>query len=535
MAFGFRWKMGDYVGGDTAVHQAYKPWLALDPDDWAIGEVNIAARDTTDLVFNGLGFEPDVLFLISYRPQNANGGSDSAFGARGGGMSYGAAGRACPGIEQWSGSTKIRHAFEENYSGWREDCCLHVLHDNGVEVLRLVLDSFDADGFTLQQAINLYDQTNYVAWLAMKGRFRVGVMDAGTTELTGIPGTPQAAVFISTKHRTSDGPRRTGYWHHMQGFATPSAQASIWGGGKPTSWNWTTERWHDEDAIIMCTSASSSFFAGATLDQRAQVTAWNADQDTVTITRSGTTATVAHTGHGFSSGQCIEISGALQTPYNGAHEITVTGLNEYTYTVSGSPTSPATGDIKATVGSVDLQWYLFDNEPWRIGYVLSGDAADSGVLETNWETRQGGAQNDFSDNSNWVPTAIQPRVVLMQATNYNFSWSNSDPFDSPRAPETFGFGGSGGLGWHAQPFSDLGYDAYGVHTFGNAVAERGHYSNSGTQYMRRYILAGQGSNSNPPAYHQHSVNIIPNPRIVGMNWRYAERHISATRALTGEN
>lgn len=533
MALGFRWKMGDYVGGDKYVHQAYKPWLALDPDDWAIGEFQVQPRDTSNRVFTGLGFEPNVLFLISYRPQNANGTSDNAFGARGGGMSYGVAG-GCPSISQWSGSTKIRHAFESKHSGWREDCALHVLHKNGVEVLRLVLDSFDADGFTLQQAINLYDQTDYVAWLAMKGRFKVGVMDANTTQIDGIPGTPRAAVFISTKHTAAHGVLRTGVWNHMQGFATPVGEAAIWGGGRNDNWDWTTERWHDDASIFICTSASGSFFAGVTQDQVARIAAWTAAESTVTITRSGTTAIVAHTAHGFSSGQCLEISGADQSSYNGAFEITVTGLDEYTYTLPGTPTTPATGDIKATIGSVDIQWDEYDGQPYRIGYVLSGDFSDSGIIETNWETRQGGSQNDFSDNSNWVPTTIRPRVVLMMATNYNFVTGDNDPFNAPREALEWWKGGSGGLGWHAQPFSDAGNDAYGVHTFGNAVAELGRYANSGTQYLRRYILAGQGANSQPPAYHQHSINIIPNPRQPGLNWRYSDRHLTSARLLHDE-
>lgn len=70
--------------------------------------------------------------------------------------------------------------------------------------------------------------------------------------------------------------------------------------------------------------------------------------DVVTITRVTTTATVAHTGHGMVTGEKIVILGALQNEYNGIKTITVTGANAYTYTVSGSPTTPATGTILAT-------------------------------------------------------------------------------------------------------------------------------------------------------------------------------------------
>lgn len=74
-------------------------------------------------------------------------------------------------------------------------------------------------------------------------------------------------------------------------------------------------------------------------------------QESVTsINRSGSTATVAHTGHGMATGDFAYIAGADQTEYNGAFEITVTGVDAYTYTVPGTPTTPATGTITSTGG-----------------------------------------------------------------------------------------------------------------------------------------------------------------------------------------
>jgi len=71
-------------------------------------------------------------------------------------------------------------------------------------------------------------------------------------------------------------------------------------------------------------------------------------EDTVTITRSGSTATVAHTSHGFDTNHWVKIEGADQEEYNGGKQITVTGVNSYTFAVSGTPTTPATGTILAT-------------------------------------------------------------------------------------------------------------------------------------------------------------------------------------------
>lgn len=72
------------------------------------------------------------------------------------------------------------------------------------------------------------------------------------------------------------------------------------------------------------------------------------------LTSSGTTATVDHgSAHGLSTGDLVTMAGATETPYNGEFEITVTGANTFTYTMSQSTTSPATGSPTWDVG-VDL-------------------------------------------------------------------------------------------------------------------------------------------------------------------------------------
>jgi hypothetical protein len=67
----------------------------------------------------------------------------------------------------------------------------------------------------------------------------------------------------------------------------------------------------------------------------------------VTITRSGTTATVALNAHGYSVGARVIISGASQTAYNGTKIILSVATNSFTYEVTGSPATPATGTITA--------------------------------------------------------------------------------------------------------------------------------------------------------------------------------------------
>jgi hypothetical protein len=74
------------------------------------------------------------------------------------------------------------------------------------------------------------------------------------------------------------------------------------------------------------------------------------DRTVTSITRASTTATVTATAHGFTTGDQVNIRGADQSDYNGDFIVTVTDANTFTYTVSGSPATPATGTIIANNG-----------------------------------------------------------------------------------------------------------------------------------------------------------------------------------------
>lgn len=75
------------------------------------------------------------------------------------------------------------------------------------------------------------------------------------------------------------------------------------------------------------------------------------------ITRSASTATVTTTAaHGYSSNQYVRVSGADQPEYNVAAQITVTGASTFTYTVSGTPATPATGTIIVNRLKQPMRW-----------------------------------------------------------------------------------------------------------------------------------------------------------------------------------
>ena len=73
----------------------------------------------------------------------------------------------------------------------------------------------------------------------------------------------------------------------------------------------------------------------------------------LSITRSGNTATVTTiSDHNLGSNVPVTMAGAVETDYNVTDaDITVTGSDTFTYQVSGSPTTPATGTITASFTS----------------------------------------------------------------------------------------------------------------------------------------------------------------------------------------
>jgi head-tail adaptor len=82
------------------------------------------------------------------------------------------------------------------------------------------------------------------------------------------------------------------------------------------------------------------------------------------LTRTLTTATAstAPTAHGFQNGDYVQVAGANEAAYNAAKvKVTVLSATSFSYQVSGSPSSPATGTITVTYlsdaqGNRKLSW-----------------------------------------------------------------------------------------------------------------------------------------------------------------------------------
>lgn len=106
--------------------------------------------------------------------------------------------------------------------------------------------------------------------------------------------------------------------------------------------------------IPLATVFSSS--EGLLYESTSAVVITNTVISVLSITRSGSQATVTTDGpHNLASNVTPTIAGANETEYNVTNaEIQVTAEDEFTYEVSGSPATPATGTITATADFIPV-------------------------------------------------------------------------------------------------------------------------------------------------------------------------------------
>ena len=153
------------------------------------------------------------------------------------------------------------------------------------------------------------------------------------------------------------------------------------------------------------------------------------DKTIVSITRATQTATVTCPSHGYSTGHWVEMSGIIQEEYNGEFQITVTDGNVFTYTVSGSPTTPAVGFMLARKLNPFTFTYTALTAPTSIS---SGTIASKRLL---WGTSgYPSAIAFFEQRMILANTKPQPQTVFGSrvASIYDFKLgetADSDPFE----------------------------------------------------------------------------------------------------------
>lgn len=136
-----------------------------------------------------------------------------------------------------------------------------------------------------------------------------------------------------------------------------------------------------------------------------------ANDFTVTsLTRSGTTGTITTAEPiDFPSLSVVNIRGAVPAAYNGDRTATVTGSNTFTFSISGSPATPATGTIRVNDGpktssdgfiqmSYSSSCLYIDNitKNFDVGYYNSGKTVNNAYLYNFILTEQTGSQSGFN-------------------------------------------------------------------------------------------------------------------------------------------
>lgn len=152
------------------------------------------------------------------------------------------------------------------------------------------------------------------------------------------------------------------------------------------------------------------------------------------ITRSGSTATVTlPSAVNWQSGSSVTIAGCAQAEYNGTFVINVTSTTTFTYTVTGTPATPATGTItvkggRTTVpGIVYLDGYFFVMDQNAVIYNCAlGDP-------TSWNALDFLTAN-IEPGSGVAIAKVQNYIIAMKSWSTEFFYDAGNATGSPLSP-----------------------------------------------------------------------------------------------------
>lgn len=133
------------------------------------------------------------------------------------------------------------------------------------------------------------------------------------------------------------------------------------------------------------------------------------------ITRSGSTATVSLTKHNLADGDTVTISGATQAEYNITAVITYIGLNTFSYQVSGTPATPATGSPVLQAGD-PKKWSVTNGFPAAITF--SDQRMITGGTKLQPQTIWGSKSGDKYQHTTGTGDS-DPFEVTLEAANSN--------------------------------------------------------------------------------------------------------------------
>lgn len=152
----------------------------------------------------------------------------------------------------------------------------------------------------------------------------------------------------------------------------------------------------------------------------------NLGRSVTSITRSSTTATVTTSiDHEYRTGDYIVIAGAVETEYNGVFQITVTGDDTFTYTVAGSPATPATGTITTASQQIKRILNQLTVDELRIMTVVNSDQPQ------NWAP--------FNMNADEVVVLLDslPSSAYLLSADVERNITDLSGSDTPAFPQDF--------------------------------------------------------------------------------------------------
>lgn len=189
---------------------------------------------------------------------------------------------------------------------------------------------------------------------------------------------------------------------------------------------------------------------------------WPRTTLTLSITRnSGTARATSTAAHGLSTGSIIEVTGANQSAYNGWKTVTVVSPTRFTFAVTGSPSSPATGTIRANALTVDDRNDSQNNgygpnlgcatpitplvaskatvlsaisvmQPWHRGGTFSHEALAWGwrAISPRWQGLWGGSTPAYLPMAYNSPNMDKVIVLLTDGVNEMYDNPPTGPQDS---------------------------------------------------------------------------------------------------------
>lgn len=190
-----------------------------------------------------------------------------------------------------------------------------------------------------------------------------------------------------------------------------------------------------QNVIVFKNSKEAWTYDGTTLTKIADpdYPGWSVVTPT-SITRSGSVATVTlPSSVNWQSDSTVTIAGADQTEYNGDVVIDVVDSTSFTYTVSGTPATPATGTITATGGRttvpgivfLDGYFFVMDEDAVVYGCEL-GDVTNWNALNFIAATTEPGSGIAITKSRNYV--------VALKAWSTEFLYDAGNATGSPLSP-----------------------------------------------------------------------------------------------------